>query len=250
MTSNNNTTSNTHQTDSSSDVYTLLYSPGTCSLGAIVALEWSGLRYKLVRHNIFAPVKHENFLKATPIIQQSPFMLRPGNPKPLLESEAILAHIVRHAPHANIGPGEDVDDFNYIMAFLMSTFHPAWVSGWYMRANEADPHVHKVLREIAQRSVNKVVAQLEYLLKDREWLAGDHKTVADAYFAGLIRWNNIVHLIEDLPKQYPRVHQLFLKIEEDPAVKFAHAIEADPSTAVSTSGGYLGEVRIEDLVLQ
>ncbi|HDS1196551.1 TPA: glutathione S-transferase, partial [Stenotrophomonas maltophilia] len=45
---------------------------------------------------------------------------------------------------------------------------------------------------------------------------------------------------------FPRVQQLFERLQDDAGVQFAHAIEAQqPATS---SGGFLGEVRLEDVL--
>lgn len=45
-------------------------------------------------------------------------------------------------------------------------------------------------------------------------------------------------------KDYPNIQRLYEKLEADPAVRFAHAIEAQ--TAALSSGGFLGEVEIAE----
>ena len=44
-----------------------------------------------------------------------------------------------------------------------------------------------MLREIGRKGVEKAHAALEAMMGDREWLAGDTRTIADAYFAGIAR---------------------------------------------------------------
>ncbi|MGV8333872.1 glutathione binding-like protein, partial [Pseudomonas aeruginosa] len=59
---------------------------------------------------------------------------------------------------------------------------------------------------------------------DRKWLAGEGPSVADAYLAGTARWGRELGYF-DLQHDFPRLHRHLEKLEQDPAVRFAHAIE-------------------------
>ena len=93
--------------------------------------------------------------------------------------------------------------------------------------------------------VAKAHADLERMLGDKDWLLGDRPTLADAYFAGIARWTKYHDVVDR--RDYPGLQHLFEKLEADPAVRFAHAIERG-DTAVS-SGGFRGEVTL-DVVLR
>lgn len=88
---------------------------------------------------------------------------------------------------------------------------------------------------------------LETMMGDREWLAGDTRTIAGAYFIGIalgaFRCSTGAETIDQ--RDYPRLYRHVQKLEADPAVVFAHAIE-DERPAVS-SGGFKGRVSLEDL---
>jgi glutathione S-transferase len=212
-----------------SNVVTLVYAPGSCSFGSIISLAWSGIPFKLVRFDFLSSERHENFLKISPIMQQAPQLVRTDG-TPLAESSAILQHIARQNPSNRLWislPEDNVDDFNFILSFLHTSFYssfvPAWQAfRWYKPGSEASD----ALRDIARKQVVKALLTLEKRLSgSSEWLVGGRKTIADAYFAGIVRWNFPLKLIEDLPVQYPAVFKHFLKLEADDGVKFAHAIE-------------------------
>ncbi len=78
------------------------------------------------------------------------------------------------------------------------------------------------------RSVGETVTQGDMnswsrMLANREWLTGPQKSLADAYFIGLARWGKYHRVVT--PGQYPKLDRLIEKLEADPAVIFAHAIE-------------------------
>lgn len=108
---------------------------------------------------------------------------------------------------------------------------------------EENPPVQTMLRELGQAEVAKAHAQVEAMLANSEWLAGNQRTIADAYFSGLARWATYHRAVEQ--RDYPKLHRLVQRLEADPAVIFAHAIE-DEQPAKS-SGGFRGHVTLEEL---
>jgi glutathione S-transferase len=113
---------------------------------------------------------------------------------------------------------------------------------------EKNPALQAMLRATSAKRVAKAHADLERMMGDNAWLAGDKRTIADAYFAGVARWAPFLaetgaEMIDQ--RDYPRLYRLFQTLEADPAVIFAHAIE-DARPAVS-AGGFKGHVSAEDL---
>jgi len=82
------------------------------------------------------------------------------------------------------------------------------------------------------------------LLGDRPWLLGEQRTLADAYFIGIARWTRY-HDVADR-RDYPNLQRLFEKLEADPAVIFAHAIEAE--RPAMSAGGFLGHVSLREVL--
>jgi glutathione S-transferase len=100
-----------------------------------------------------------------------------------------------------------------------------------------------VLREVGRETVAKAHEQLESMLANNEWLTGPRKSLADAYFIGLARWGQYHRVVQ--PGMYPRLERLIDRLEADPAVIFAHAIEDErPATS---SGGFRGHIALEAL---
>jgi len=76
------------------------------------------------------------------------------------------------------------------------------------------------------------------------WLLGEQRSFADAYFAGIARWNDYHQVVDR--REFPKLQRLFERLQDDAGVQFAHAIEARrPATS---SGGFLGEVHLEDVL--
>lgn len=229
---------------------TLIYSvPFGCSFAAIAALEWSGLSYRLARVEARDPAskQHPAFLAINPL-GQTPALLTPAG-TPLLESMAILLHIAARAPESGLGFAQGTSQYDHLnsaLSFLHTTFHAAFMPAFQAsRAAEGDARA-AVWREMAVEKVNKSLAHLERLLDGRAWLASDAApTIADAYLAATARWAEPLQLAR--LSDYPHVARVLAALEDDPGIRFAHAIEAGLPAA--SGGGFLGHVALDQLAV-
>ena len=103
--------------------------------------------------------------------------------------------------------------------------------------------MQEMLRTLGRKQVAKAHAHLEAMLGDREWLAGDRRTIADAYLTGIARWAAYHDAVDQ--RGYPELYRLLQKLNADPAVVFANAIEAEKPAV--TSGGFRGHISRADL---
>ncbi len=229
---------------------TLIYSvPFGCSFAAIAALEWSGLPYRLARVEARDPAskQHPAFLAINPLGQTPALLTHAGTP--LLESMAILLHLAARAPDSCLGFAQGTpacDRLNSVLSFLHTTFHAAFMPAFQAsHAAENDARA-AVWREMAVEKVNKSLAHLERLLEGRAWLASDAApNIADAYLAATARWAEPLQLAR--LSDYPQVARVLAALEQDPGIRFAHAIEAG-LPAVSR-GGFLGHVALDQLAV-
>ncbi|MDO8032163.1 glutathione S-transferase family protein [Janthinobacterium sp. SUN128] len=229
---------------------TLIYSvPFGCSFAAIAALEWSGLPYQLARVEARDPAskQHPAFLAINPLGQTPALLTHAG--APLLESMAILLHIAARTPHTGLGFAQGTpqyDRLNSVLSFLHTTFHAAFMPAFQASRAAPDDARAAVWREMAVDKVNKSLAHLERLLAGRAWLASDTApTIADAYLAATARWAEPLQLAS--LAHYPHVARLLAALEQDPGIRFAHAIEAGLPAA--SQGGFLGHVALDQLAL-
>jgi glutathione S-transferase len=87
----------------------------------------------------------------------------------------------------------------------------------------ADPAYRETLRDYGRKAVAKRHDRLEAMIGDLPFLAGDHPTLADAVLIGVARWAEFHEAVD--VTAYPRLAALRRRIEADPAVRFALAIE-------------------------
>lgn len=223
------------------------------SFGSIVALEWLGLPYRLSRINLPEDAQSEFYTRLNPARKVPLLLLEDGTR--LSESAAILQHLAGR----DLGKGltfaqgtPEFDHLNQVLAFVntdyWSSFAPAFKAFDMDLTGEKNPPVQKMLREFGGDGIAKAHAALEVMMGDNEWLAGDRRTIADAYFVGIARWvpflaSTGAKMLDQ--RDYPRLYRHIQKLEADPAVIFAHAIEDEKSA--KSAGGFKGHVSLEDL---
>jgi glutathione S-transferase len=219
--------------------------PHGCSFGSIVALEWLGQPYRLSRIDMLA--SPTLYARVNPSRETPTLLLEDG--ETLSESFAILQHLAGRDLGRKLGFPQGTrahDRLNRVLAYLHTSFHAAFSPAWVAyKLADSDP-MKPALRDLARDKAAKGYAHLDALLAGRDWLDGSNSwTVADAYLVGIARWGEDLGLFE-LARAYPRVHAHLQRLEADPAVIFAHAIEDErPAT---TSGGFLGHVALDELV--
>lgn len=217
--------------------------PEGCSFGSIVALEWSGLPYRLCRVEMPGEVKGEAYRRINPLGATPSLLTESG--EIVSQSLAILHHIAARAVRP-LGPrpGEPgFDRLNEMLSFLVSDFFGAFSPLW-QAFEGAQGEQKAALEGVGRRKVKTAFAELEHLLGGRAWLVGEAPTTADAYLVGIVRWNDFHQVLDR--RAYPALDNLCVRLEQDPAVRFAHAIEH--GQPAESAGGFLGPISLQDTV--
>lgn len=218
--------------------------PQGCSFGSIVALEWLGLPYRLARIKMPEDMQGDLFAKFNSVRETPVLLLENG--VALAESAAILSNIAARAPDRLGYPAGTVEHerLNQMLAFLNTTFFSAFSPLWAAYEMEENPSVQNLLRDQGRKLVAKAHGQLDAMLQGRDWLVGARRSIADAYLTGLARWAQYHQAVD--PTAYPNLSRLLQKLDADPAVIFARAIEAGEQP--QGSGGFRGHVALEELL--
>ena len=223
------------------------------SFGSIVALEWLGIPYRLYRLDLPAETKTDFYTSINPV-QKVPALLLENGTK-LKESLAILQHLAARDLKQGLTFAQgtaEYDHLNQVLAFLhtdfWSSFAPAFEAFDMDLKGEKDPPLQETLRGLGQKAIAKAHGDLETMMGDGKWLASGRRTIADAYFIGIARWAPFLATTGAKTvdqRDYPKLHRHIQKLERDPAIIFAQAIEDDkPATS---AGGFLGHVKPEDI---
>ncbi|AXK38833.1 glutathione S-transferase family protein [Crenobacter cavernae] len=217
--------------------------PSGCSFGSIVALEWLGAPYRLSRIEMPEVVTGDAYRRINPVGETPTLMDENG--QLISESLAILNHIGARGIDKKLGFAQgsrDFDRLNQMLAYLNTSFFGAFAPLWYALEHGADGADKTALTRYGAAEVVNVHAELEAMLGESPWLLGEHKTLADAYFIGIARWTKY-HAVLDR-RDYPKLQRLYDRLEADPAVKFAHAIEKQVQPV--GSGGFMGHVSLDE----
>lgn len=216
------------------------------SAGLVAAFEWLGQPYRLTRVDMLgemreAPYKRLNGRVETPV-------LITDEGRVLTETMAIALWLEARDTERRISfePGTpEADRMHQYIAFLNTGFTGAFFSMWVaLEADDASEEERETLRKFGRSFVAKRHEQLEAMIGDSPYLLGDKPTLADAVFAGVVRWVEFHKAID--PRDYPRILALRQRIEADPAFRFAVAIE-DGKPAIG-SGAMKGLVPLEDVL--
>ena len=219
--------------------------PEGCSFGSIIALEWLGEPYQLCRIAMPEVVSSADFKRINPMGETPALVTASG--EIISESMAILNHIGARAIGSGLAFAQgtpEYDRLNQMLAFLNTSYFNAFVPLWYALEHAKNGSAGETLREYGRTLVKKAHANLETLLQGREWLVGESRTLADAYFMGIARWADFHQVIDR--RDYPRIHRLYERLLEDPAVGFAQAIEHEKP--VSGSRALMGHVDLHDVL--
>jgi glutathione S-transferase len=218
--------------------------PSGCSFGSIVALEWLGAPYRLCRIDMAGPtITSPAYARVNPVAE-TPALLT-GEGAIVTESMAILGHLGARGIDRGLGFAQGTpafDRLNRMLAFLNTSFFDAFSPLWYALEHGIDGAEGAALRRYGAANLAKAHANLEAMLGARPWLLGERRTLADAYFVGIARWTAYHDVLDR--RDYPALQRLFERLEADPAVRFAHAIER--GEAVRGAGGFRGEVGLEE----
>jgi glutathione S-transferase len=218
--------------------------PEGCSFGSIVALEWSGLPYRLCRIEMPAAVTSALYKRINPVAETPSFMTADG--RLVSQSMAILHHIGGQAPQRSLVPppgSAAFDRFNEVLAFLNTGFFESFAPLWYALEHGLEGPEREALQAMGRAKVHKAHADLERMLKGSRWLAGAERTAADAYFMGIARWNDFHRVLDR--RDFPAVQALHERLASDPAVLFAHAVEHE--VPAQSAGGFQGHVALASL---
>ena len=218
--------------------------PSGCSFGSIVALEWLRQPYHLCRIDMPGQVQGEDYRRVNPL-GETP-TLRTAHGEFLSESLAILNHLAAQGVAQGLGFTQGTagfDRLNHRLAYLNTSFFGAYAPLWHA-LEHSEGEEGEALRAYGTNKVRHSHQALEQMIGSDPWLLGEQRSFADAYFAGIARWNDYHQVVDR--REFPKLQRLFERLQDDAGVQFAHAIEAQrPATS---SGGFLGEVRLEDVL--
>ena len=199
----------------------LYYAPGTCSLASHIALQESGLPYQAVRVNLrdkrtsdgidFDTINRKGYVPA----------LKLSNGEVLTEGTVLLAYIGELQPTRQLiaAPGT-LENYRVRewLAFIGTELHKP-VSPLF------NPKTPEVMRTIQLEAFRTRLRFVNEALAGRQYLVGDHLTVADAFLFTVLSWHEHIHL--DLG-EFPNLKAFYERVRARPTVQTVLKAEAAP----------------------
>lgn len=166
----------------------LYYSPGACSLSPHIALHEAGLAFTPV----LASTKSHKLQDGTDYYEINPLgyvpMLELDDGTRLREGPAIVQYIADQAPLKNLAPANGTlarYRLQEWLTFIGTELH----KGFSPLFNPATPEEYKTIAR------DKLLSRLQWVdgqLESKEWLLGEHFSVADGYLFTVCNWGKVV----------------------------------------------------------
>lgn len=214
------------------------------SMGLVAAFEWLGQPYRLTRVDMLGEMREPAYLSLNPRVETPVLVLPEGV---ITETVAITGWLAQQDRERRISfePGSFdhlrmLQYLGFLNTGFTAAFTPLWIA---LEAEQLEPSEREVMRRQGRERVNERHQRLEEMIGETPFLLGDRPTLADAVFIGVARWALFHQAID--PADFPRVTALRERLEQDPAVRFATAIEQ--GEIAQSSGALLGHLSLDEL---
>ncbi len=220
--------------------------PSGSSMGLVAALEWLGKPYKLSRVDMLGEMQEPSYKHLNPRVETPVFITDEG--KVLTESMAIALWLATRDSERRVSfdpLSPYADRMFQLMAFINTGFTGAFGPLWTAFEMEEDnPEEKAFLRRSGIEAVIERHDRLEEMIGDTHYLVCDQPTLADGFLVGIARWLDF-HEVADA-ERWPKLLGVRKRLEEDPAVQFATALESgDEAFGV---GALKGHVDIDNVI--
>ncbi|HUZ66743.1 MAG TPA: glutathione transferase GstA [Beijerinckiaceae bacterium] len=168
----------------------LYFSPGACSLSPHIALCEAGLTFEAEQVDLKGKKTKSgaDFFAINPKGQVPALALDGGGV--LTEGTAIVQYVADHSPGSELAPKNGTIERYRLqewLSFISTELHKGFSP--LFRATTPDAY-----KTIGRENLAKAFKQVEGRLARREFLLGDHFTVADGYLYVMLRWADRVEI--------------------------------------------------------
>lgn len=216
------------------------------SMGLVAALEWLGKPYRLCRVDMFGEMREPSYGRLN-ARHETPVLVTDDG-RVVTETMAIGHWLAARDTERRISfdpRSAEADRMIQLMGFINTGFTAAFSPLWAaLEMEPPDPALQDALRRWGREAVVARHDKLEAMLGDSPYLLGDHPTLADGVFVGVARWLDFHEVAP--ASRWPRIEALRRRLEADPAVRFASALE-EGETVVG-SGALQGHISLGDVI--
>lgn len=167
---------------------TLYFSPGACSTASHIGIEESGAPYT-ERPTLLMKQEQKSaaYLKINPR-GKVPALDVDG--RIITENTAILTYLARQYPKAHLLPTDPVEEAQCIsaMAWFSNIVHPSYQRTMRPERFADGETAQASVKDLGKKSFWSNLEEIDGLLNGREWLIGNHFSVADCYALVFYGW--------------------------------------------------------------
>ena len=220
--------------------------PAGSSMGLVAALEWLGKPYRLCRVDMLGEMRQPPYRRLNPRVETPAFITDMG--EVLTETMAIAAWLEARDTERRISfdpLSPYADRMHQLMAFINTGFTGAFSPLWTaLEMDPPNPAIQSALRRVGREGVIERHDRLEEMIGDTGFLIGNRPTLADGILIGIARWLDF-HDVAD-KAHWPKLAALRSRLEADPAVIYATALEA--GEIVHGNGACMGHLPLAELI--
>lgn len=217
-------------------------------MGLVAALEWLGKPYRLCRVDMMGEMGEPAYARLNPRIE-TPVLIT-DNGEVLTETMAIAHWLAARDTDRRISfePQSPAADRMYqLMAYINTGFTGAFGPLWAaMEMEPPNPSLQSALREWGRERVLERHDKFEAMIGDDPYLVGKKPSLADGVLIGVARWLDF-HAVADKDR-WPKLAALRERLETDPAVLYATALENGETP--KGSGACLGHIPLPQVIEQ
>ncbi len=218
------------------------------SMGLVAALEWLGEPYRLCRVDMLGEMREPSYARINPRHETPVFVDDQG--RILTETVAIASWLEARDTHRRVSfdpLSREADRMHQIMAFVNTGFTAAFTPHWTaLEMDPPNPALQAMLRDWGRERILERHDKLEEMISDTPFLVGDKPTLADAVFIGVARWLDF-HAIAH-KSRWPKMAALRERLEADPAVTYATALESGDN--LTRTGSCVEHVPLAEVIGQ
>lgn len=216
------------------------------SMGLVSALEWLGQPYRLSRVDMLGEMRDPSYARINARHETPAFVTPEG--RVFTETMAITAWLEARDAERRVSfdpLSPEAERVHQLIGFLNTGFTGAFSPLWFaLEMDNADPTIQTSLRRWGKERVRERHDKLEALVGDGPYLVGDRPTLADGVLIGVARWLEFHEAGER--DRWPKLAAIRRRLEADPAVIFATAIENGETPA--GSGAFRGHVPLIEVI--
>ncbi len=220
--------------------------PAGSSMGLVAALEWLGKPYRLCRVDMLGEMRDASYARLNARHETPALVTDDG--RIITETMAIAQWLAARDTERRISfdpRSAEADRMIQLMAYINTGFTGAFSPLWSaLEMATPDPILQQSLRKWGQEAVIERHDKLEAMLGTTPYLVGERPTLADGLLIGVARWLDYHEVAP--ASRWPRIEAVRRRLEADPAVRFATAIENGETPA--GSGAFKGHVLLAEVI--